>query len=199
MKKRPLLIFIMLIGLSYGLAQEEGIAWSKEYQLTIKDFKNPETEIAKSVSSVFIQSGATIELGFQMSNFSFMFTKHFNNKVSCTFYRKAALLMAPDSLSADRLVELSQFDFDLSELYARKIRKELYENKKTFSKSNFFEPYFNKMIQERNEKSGQVYKASEFGTAKEVLKKEHEWVLGEIEKLSDYCKSCKPPKKSKKR
>ena len=187
-----------LMGLT-AFGQGEAIEWSKEYQLELTDFKNPETEINPEVSTVFIQSGATIELGFQMSNFSFMLKKHFNDKVICRFHKKAALLIATDSTSAERLVKLSQFDFDLSELYARKIRKELYENKKTFSKSNFFEPFYNKMIQEQNEIRGRVYKDSEFGNNMDVVKKEHQLVLAGIEELVAFCKECKLPKKTKKK
>ena len=121
------------------------------------------------MTSLFIQSGANLELGFQMSNFAFMFTKNFNDKISCAFYPKAALLIAKDSVSAERLIKLSQFDFDLTELYARRIRQELFLNKKTFSKANFFEPYYNKMVQERNQISGRVYKESEFGLNSELV------------------------------
>lgn len=189
-------LFLTLNGL--GFAQEAGMDWSNAYKLTLADFQNPRTEINDSLSAVIIQSGATIEMGFQMNKLSFMFTKHFNDKIGCKFYRQSAILMAPDSLAAKRLLKLARYDFDLSELYARKIRKELFENKKTFSKSNFFEPYFNRMVQEKNTVSGRVYKATNFGNRPEVLEKEHQLILEEIDQLANFCKSCKPPKRKKK-
>lgn len=195
---RVLFLLLFLLGVSPNWAQDEIIEWTANYELNLSDFKNPESEIASSVSNSFVQSGATVEIGFQMSSISFMFTKNFNNKVTSKFYKKAAFLFAVDTLNAKRLVRLSQFDFDLTELYARKIRKELYENKKTFSKGDFFQPYFEKMIEELNSVSGKVYKDSEFGLKMDIVEKEHERVLTEIKELSDFCKDCKPPKRKKK-
>ncbi|MEM9363209.1 MAG: hypothetical protein AAGA43_11265 [Bacteroidota bacterium] len=196
---RVLFLLLFLFGVSQSWAQDEIIEWAENYELQLSDFKNPESEIGPTVSNSFVQSGATVEIGFQMSSVSFMFTKNFNNKVSTKFYRKAAFLVAMDTTAAKRLLRLSQFDFDLTELYARKIRKELYENKKTFSKGDFFQPYFDKMIEELNSVSGKVYKNSEFGLKMDIVEKEHERVLSEIKELSDFCKECKPPKRKKKK
>ena len=138
-----------------------------------------------------------MELAVQMSNFEFMFTKNFNSKITCTFQKDAATLIAPDSIRAVQLANLVQYDFDLSELYTRKIRKELFENKKTFSNVTFFQPYFDKMIAERNKVSSKIYTDTDFGTNTALLEKEHKEVLKEIDLLSDYCKACKPPKKKK--
>lgn len=136
-----------------------------------------------------------MDFEFQMSNVEFMFTKNFNSKVSCIFNRDAAVIMAADSLAAERLIALVKFDFDLSELYARKIRKELYQNKKTFSNATFFQPYFDKMIAERDKISSRIYSESDFGNESEILEKEHKVVKKEINALSGFCKECKPPKK----
>ena len=193
---RIVCFFLMLGTISYG--QSEAVDWSSNYKLKLEDFQNPETEINGEGSSLFIQSGATIELAFQMNNLAFMFTKNFNNKILCKFYKESAVLVAPGSLDVPRLIKLAQFDFDLSELYARKIRKEIYENKKTFSKADFFEPYFNKMIAERNGISSKIYKASDFGKKIEVVEKEHTKVVKEIELLHDFCFDCKPPRKKRK-
>ena len=124
--------------------------WEQAYQFKIDDFQGAKTAIDKDIDKIFVQSGVILDFEFEMSNVEFMFTKNFNSKVSCTFHRDAAVIMAPDSLAAKRLMALVKFDFDLSELYARKIRKELFQNKKTFSNATFFQPYFDKMIAERN-------------------------------------------------
>ncbi len=191
------LIFILII-CGYSLVgQETKIEWSPDYQITIEDFKGPQTKINQIGSSVYVQSGVSMELAVQMSNFEFMFTKNFNSKITCTFQKEAATLIAPDSIRAIQLANLVQYDFDLSELYTRKIRKELFENKKTFSNVTFFQPYFDKMIAERNKVSSKIYTDTDFGTNTALLEKEHKEVLKEIDLLSDYCKACKPPKKKK--
>lgn len=189
---------ILLIVCFWSYSQDTSIEWSPDYELKLEDFQNPGTEINQDNNNVLIQSGVTIELAFQMNGVAFMFKKNFNDKVICKFRKDAALIIAPDTLNVPRLLSLAQFDFDLSELYARKIRKEIYENKKVVSNSNFFEPYFNSMISERNEISSKVYKDSDFGNKGEIVRKEHETVLKEIEELADFCSSCKPPKKSRK-
>lgn len=192
-------LFLILVICGYSLVgQEAKIEWSPDYHITIEDFKGPQTKINEKGSSVFVQSGVSMELAVQMSNFEFMFTKNFNSKITCTFQKNAATLIAPDSLRAEQLANLVQYDFDLSELYTRKIRKELFENKKTFSNVTFFQPYFDKMIAERNAVSSKMYEDTDFGTHTSLLEKEHKKVLEEIRLLSDYCKACKPPKKKKK-
>ncbi|MRX63705.1 hypothetical protein [Maribacter luteus] len=191
------LIFILIICGYSGIGQETKIEWSPDYQITIEDFKGPQTKINQKGSSVYVQSGVSMELAVQMSNFEFMFTKNFNSKITCTFQKEAATLIAPDSIRAVQLANLVQYDFDLSELYTRKIRKELFENKKTFSNVTFFQPYFDKMIAERNKVSSKIYTDTDFGTNTALLEKEHKEVLKEIDLLSDYCKACKPPKNKK--
>ncbi|PXX25625.1 hypothetical protein [Arenibacter sp. ARW7G5Y1] len=190
-----LLLFILVNGL---FSQENKIDWAPYHKFEIEDFKGSKTKISAEIDKVFVQSGVMLDFSFQMSNVEFMFTRNFNSKVSCTFQRDAAVIMAPDSLAAERLIALVQFDFDLSELYARKIRKELFENKKTFSDASFFQPYFDKMIAERNKISSRVYLETDFGNKAETLEKEHEVVKNELVLLSDFCKECKPPKKRNK-
>lgn len=186
-----LLFLIITDGL---FSQVNSIEWEPDYSFNIKDFQGAQTSINEDIDKELVHSGVILDFEFQMSNVEFMFTKNFNSKVSCTFHRDAAVIMAPDSLAAERLMDLVKFDFDLSELYARKIRKELFENKKTFSDATFFQPYFDKMIAERNKISSRVYSETDFGNNPEVLTKEHEAVKSELKAYSDYCKECKPPK-----
>ena len=186
---------LLFFVLSNGLFSQEGrVDWAPDHTFKIEDFQGSKTIIGEDNDKVFVQSGVMLDFEFQMSNIEFMFTKNFNSKVSCTFLKDEAVIMAPDSLKAKKLIALVEFDFDLSELYARKIRKELFENKKTFSDATFFQPYFDKMIAERNKISSRVYLDSDFGNKEAVLKKEHEAVKSELLLLSDFCKECKPPK-----
>jgi hypothetical protein len=189
---RLALLFFILTQCLFS--QENKIEWAPDYKFKIEDFQGSKTGISGDIDKVFVQSGVMLDFTFQMSNFEFMFTKNFNSKVSCTFLKDAAIILAPDSLEAERLIDLVEFDFDLSELYARKIRKELFENKKTFSDATFFQPYFDKMIAERNKISSRVYLETDFGNKTAVLKKEHALVKSELSAFSDFCKACKPPK-----
>ncbi|MCK0189053.1 hypothetical protein [Arenibacter sp. F20364] len=192
MSFRLSLLFFVLTNCLYS--QENRIEWEPGYTFKIEDFQGPKTAINEDIENVFVQSGVMLDFAFQMSNVEFMFTKNFNSKVGCTFQKDKAVLMAPDSVGAERLIALVEFDFDLSELYARKIRKELFENKKTFSDATFFQPYFDKMIEERNVVSARVYSETDFGNKEAVLEKEHKVVKKELNQFSYFCKECKPPK-----
>jgi predicted DsbA family dithiol-disulfide isomerase len=53
-------------------------------------------------------------------------------KINCSVQRDAASLIAPDTIKANKLLQFASYEFDLSELYARKLQKEIYEQKKVF-------------------------------------------------------------------
>jgi hypothetical protein len=139
-----------------------------------------------------------MEFGFQMSGGALIFTKNFNSKAKTTFNRNAAVITAPDTAIAEQLVAFARYNFDLTELYTRKFRKEMYEKKGSFSDFNFFQPIFNELQEELNAESARVSKATDLGRNAVVLAQEHKRVLSEIESLSDFCFECKPRKKRKK-
>jgi hypothetical protein len=189
-------LLLIILALCCSLkGQERKMEWDSNSQIQFVDFKSSQINIDESVTSVFLNSGVMIDLAIQMSNFEFMFTKNFNSKLTCSFDKELAKLIAPDSVTANQLLRLVRFDFDLSELYTRKIRKELFENKKMFSNVTFFQPYFNKMNSERNRISSQIYNSTDFGKNASLLEKEHQAVKQEILLLSEYCRECKPLKK----
>lgn len=188
------LLFLTFLITGALMGKEQKIEWRPNAQITMDDFKPSRFKISENAASLFLSSGVMVDFAIQMSNIEFMFTKNFNSKVTCTFDQEVATLMAPDSLTANQLLQLVQFDFDLSELYTRKIRRELFENKKTFSDVTFFQPYFNKMNSERNKRSTEIYNSTDFGKNASLLEEEHKTVVQEISLLSDYCKECKPKK-----
>lgn len=171
--------------------------WNPDYELQLSDFQSPESEIDSSLTSYSIYSGSKIDFSFNMNSLSFMFTKNFNDKIKAVFQKNLAVIIAPDTLTANQLVQFGRYDFDLVELYSRKIRKKIYEEKGTFTEAKFFQPIFNELQEEMNTVSAQVFKSTDFGKDSLQLQKEHDKVLQEIKKLSDFCMTCKP-KKSKK-
>lgn len=188
------LVLAHLLGSSQSL-----IEWTPEYKLELADFQSPQTEINNGLTSYAIFSGANMDFSFHMSTYEFMFTKNFNSKVKCVFNRFSAVITAPDSTSAEQLVKFGQFSFDLTELYSRKFRKELYDQKGAFSDPHFFKPIFNELQEEMNAVNARVLKSTDLGKNEELLKLEHEQVLAGIAVLSDFCRECKPPKRKKKK
>lgn len=175
------------------------VEWSPYYQLTLEDFQSPQSEINSSLNSYSISSGTMLNFGYQMNNYDFMFRKNFNSQVVATFNKNAAVIIAPDSTMAMNFVSYAQYCFDLTELYARRFRKEVYEQKGTFSGQDFYMPIFEKIQQDMNGEMARVSKATDLGRNRELLDEEHRKVLAAIDSLSDFCKNCKPPKKKKKK
>lgn len=194
-----MLILSLTISLSVNSFSQSIIAWTPEYTLALSDFQSAQTEINGDLSSYAIFPGTSMDFLFQMSSYEFMFTKNFNSKVNCTFNRNVAVITAPDSIIAQQLVRFGQFTFDLAELFSRKFRKELYEQKGAFSSASFFQPIYNELQAKMNEISARVLKQTDLGREKDLLQEEHRKILTQIESLSDYCKECKPPKRKKKR
>ncbi|MDG2433358.1 hypothetical protein [Flavobacterium sp.] len=178
-----------------GTAQNK-IDWDGTYQLQLSDFQSNETQVG-GTTITSMQTASNLEFGFQMSNVEFMFTKNFNSKVSCAFQKDAAMIVAPDAATANKLVQFAQYQFNLSELYARRLRQKIYENKGTFSDITFLKPIYEQIEKELIEQNGIASKATNLGQDEGKLTVLNTKVLSQIDALADFCKACKPPKKKK--
>ena len=191
MKKTISIIFLFI---AVQINAQNNIEWDGKYQIQLSDFKSKATQIG-NVSSNSIQTASGLNFSIQMSNVEFMFTKNFNSKVSSTFKQESASIIATDTITAERMVKFAQYEFDLSELYARKLRKDLYVNKGTFSDISFLQPLYDAIQKEYVEEHGEASKKTNLGQQKDILIKLNDDVLIRIQELSDFCKTCKPPKK----
>ena len=195
MRKTASLLFLFLL-ISFSLLAQNDVEWDGKYQIQLSDFQSKATQIG-NINTNSIQTASGLNFSIQMSNIEFMFTKNFNSKVSTTFKRESALLIATDTTTAKRMVKFAQYEFDLSELYARKLRQKLYLNKGAFSDISFLQPLYDTIQKEYVEEHGEASKKTNLGQKEEVLTTLNEDVLTRIQELSDFCKSCKPPKKKK--
>lgn len=193
--KNILVIIFLLLSLLAGA--QNAIDWDGKYQLQLSDFQSPATQIGGG-SHYSLYNGASFDFSYSMSRAEFVFTKNFNSKVNCSFKRDAAAIVAPDHSIAEDLLNYARFGFDLSELYARKLRKRLYEEKGAFSNASFFQPVYAEVNKECIKRNTLAGKATDLGRNKEKLHELHQEVLNEIIELGDFCKTCKPPKKKKK-
>lgn len=177
------------------LLGQSAIDWSPEYRLEASDFKSPATQLGGNVVSMMAAN--RIEFSYQMSQYEFMFTKNFNSKVATTFTPSASYYTAPDKETAGQLVNFARMSFDLAELYARKLRQKIYEEKGAFSNANFFVPLYEEIQKDFSERHALLMKSTEIGRNEAELRKEHAIVLQEIEALPEFCKTCKPKKRKK--
>ena len=196
--EKKFFLAIVFLSIAYPvLFAQDVIEWDSNCQLQLSDFRSPTTQIGEGdVYSLY--SGSTFSFAFQMSNAEFMFTKNFNSKVSCIFRRNLASLVAPDSARATDLLLFSRYEFDLAELYARKTRQQLYDQKSAFSSLSFFQPVFEQSQKEFSERHVAAGRATDLGQNREKLQELQQEVRHEIATTySDFCKTCKPTKKKK--
>jgi hypothetical protein len=194
--KKIILIHILFFIIKLSPAQNV-IEWSPDYKLQLGDFQSPSYEIGANVSSLL--SSAHIDFAIQMSNLEFMSTKNFNSKVNTTFTRDTASIIAPDEITASYLLNFARYGFDLAELYARKFRKRIYEEKKATSDLSLFRKIFQEVQKEYVDRYGEMSKETEMGMKEEKLIVAHTILLSEIEDIKDFCKTCKPTKKKKRK
>lgn len=191
--------FFLLILTLPSYSQNESFEWTEDSVLSINHFRSPQSEISPDVKIISIYSGSSYDFSFQMSSLEFMFTKNFNSRVRTSFDPKIGVIVAPDSTTAKRLVSYGQYNFDLTELYARKLRKALHENKKMFSNTTFFNTFYEELKEEWTQRSSEVMKTTELGKNEALLKIEQDKVAQEILEYKAYCVSCIPPKLQKKK
>ncbi len=181
-----------LLGSSQLKAQDI-IEWSPEYKLEWSDFKLGGIRPAATVYR--LNAGIKIDFLFNMSGYEFTFTKNFNSKATTTFSPWASELTAPDSVTAQQMLNFARYEFDLGELYTRKFRKRLFETKNAASDTRFYIPVYEEITREHAERLGKANEQADMGRAEAATRLLHDEVLKEITELADFCKTCKPSKK----
>lgn len=184
----------LMMSMCWIISAQDEMEWTPEYKLTLDDFKSPATQL-EGGNIYSLHNGTTIDFYMQMTTIQFMMTKNFNSKVTCNFSPSAAVIVATDRENAKQLLAFAQYEFDTSELYARKFRKLLHDKKGTFSDISYVEPVFDQIKAENAKRTAEAGKLTELGKKELILAELHKQVLSEINELSDYCKTCKPKKK----
>lgn len=191
------LYFLICLLSSYFAVAQENVCWNEAYDIQLSDFKSKATKIGNGNSySLFLPS--TIQFNVSMTNFEFAVTKNFNDKVVVRFSPEAAILIAPDDVTAQQLVSFANFQFDLAELYARKLRKELFVNKSVYTTITYIQSPFDANQKEYTARFSSANVETDMGRETDKLKKLHEEVLQEIDELASFCDSCKIDRKSQK-
>lgn len=193
---KKLLISLSLV---WTVAQSFGqniVEWSQGYEITLDDFQSKRSKIDGG-TSYLLSPAINMEMNYTMNTYEFMMTKNFNSKISCNLQKSAAVLIAPDEETARKLLAFANFQFDLTELYTRKFRKEVFENKGAFSDPKFFKPLHDQVNRELSDRNALALEICDAGMKEEELQSLHREVLAELEELRDFCKECKPAKKKK--
>lgn len=128
MKKNYLLAILLLhfaAVSSFGQVTDNYLLWSADYKLKVEDF------LIKTKHLETMPSFAHFSLDYQVSGFDFL-TKNFNKKVRNNFIRSASWI--DTTIDFSQTLNYQQTLFDLCEIYARKFRKALKENKRKIAK-----------------------------------------------------------------
>jgi len=139
MKTRIITIFLLLFSFSFhGQNLTDGkVKWSEDRKLKLTDFKiKTDSKSSESVFSQFTLQTKTI------SSLEF-FKRNFNSKVENIFLGNASWIDTTKIYQLERQLEFQQIQFDLSEIEARKMRKEILLNKK---KLRFQGDYMNQIM-----------------------------------------------------
>lgn len=123
-------IFLMSLFLSihvnaFSQGPTDYLRWDASHKLTVDDFG-----IKKSNSSSGL-SFASFSLEYNVSGLDFM-TKNFNKKVKNTIIKSASWIDTTQYVTVS--LRYQQTLFDIAEVYARKFRKDLKENRKQIAK-----------------------------------------------------------------
>jgi len=185
-----LLLCIACLLLTHLTLAQDIFEWSPTYHLAKSDFQ---LKPANSGNGQQYYASCQIDFSYQMNNYEFMFTKNFNRFSRTIFNRKASWM--DDGSFTDQLIEMAQLDFDLLELYTRKMRQRMYEDKRAFSNVNFYQQAVSEIQRQYAERHAEIVRDTDSGRSEVRTKEIHEQTLQGISELSDYCKECKPKKK----
>ena len=101
---------------------EKQIEWSKDRKLTWNDFKG------KSISTPDTKTGAESNCGFGFQSNTVRIFSNVKMKIENMFYCNSSWVL-PENKANNELLEHEQLHFDLSQIYARQLRKKLAERK----------------------------------------------------------------------
>ena len=128
MKTISVLFFIAILFAGFIIPKDSNkILWSKDYQLQWKDFAGP----VKQMDGMDAYTSYTIENNNDSGKFS----------IKCYFDRKKSWRIKKKE--TDYLLSHEQYHFNIAELYTRKMRKEVIENKIKFGSKEYNKTFKN--------------------------------------------------------
>ena len=174
---RLILILLPSVFFAQGLTINE-ILWSSNRQLKPTDYK-----ITVSDSDVPIRS--SINVSMQMIGYS-VFNKNFNQNIINKFSGDASAINL-NFPNINQLIKYEQLQFDLSEIQARKMRREMLINKKTLWKGfDYMNNLFSQISTDLNRILIIMNKDTNYGQNEERVNFWRNKVDRELHELSDF-------------
>ncbi len=191
-------IYIVILALLPAIAvSQEKVSWTSDLTITEHSFKGAIPNLVDDLVQQYYFA-CTYDFSFHMMSMQFAFTKNFNQYVNAYYIPTHSWIESGELTS--QLILMANLDFDLAELYARKFRKKLYEAKNVGSNIDFFCSLHNENNKEYTTEHAEIH--SELRTVDNAEEYLHQKILeinSKIEDLSEFCKTCKPKKKKKRK
>ncbi len=196
---RSLLSLVLFLFSSVISFAQKKVQWTADLVIDEQSFQDTPPNLAEDqVQEMSFQT--TYDFAYQMTNAQFMFTKNFNKYVEAYYLPTMSWIEEGDEKLTSELLLLANLQFDMSELFARKFRKELYERKKLGSAANFYDLAHAEVSNEYSKLNAEINSQLRISndwssTISDYSKK----INSEINELYEYCKTCKPVKKKKRK
>jgi len=181
LKKTVLLIFFVTTSaFAQNILQEGQKRWNKNQKLTINDFKiKISDENSDAVYSQFMILHA-------IRGFDFM-KKNLNRKIENIFLGTASWIDTTKVNKIEKQIEFQQMQFDISEIYARKFRKRVLQNKKKIKKGfNIISQINNNIITEFSLERLELVKETQGGRDEQKLLEWKEKIASELDDLNEF-------------
>ena len=173
---------VLILSLSlFGQKQSDmdKLFWSDRERITIDDFGIKTKDGSSGLSS------AAFSLEYNVHGLSFM-TKNFNKRVWHYMVRSASQITMDENV--DRYIKYQQTLFDIQEIYVRKLRKSLSENRNKFFLRNAFADELKDQIIGVDLPNRQAEYNNQTNSGKDLIK-QREWeeqIRKELDVLKDY-------------
>jgi hypothetical protein len=172
MKMRAAILFIFLITTGYFIHAQDTIFWSGNKKLTWRDFKG----MPDSLSGFKAMTMAGIGSGVRYNERSFSYN------VDCYFLPKQSWTLT-DSVN---LLSHEQGHFDISELFARKLRKAFSDYQFNYTTINMdLQRIRGEILRLRDEMNNQYDRETDFSRDKKQQQAWNSRIKAELEKLKD--------------
>lgn len=185
---KQIIILILFAIQCQVFAQSDFVEWTQDYEITIDNFRAEIPNNDKDeIQEYFLASNLAFE--YEMNAVEFALTKNFNKYVRAYFSAEQSYL--EDDLMTAQVLEIVNVEFDILELFARKLRKELAENKNYLSSNEFYKSTYEAIKQDYEKYiaafRNTIAKAENKNAA---ITKAQKIVNLEIESFSAFCKEC---------
>lgn len=192
MTKKLVIIFVLVLSAMFASSQNI-MEWSADHQLTVDDFEAPAPNSGQTQSV-----SGSFSVSYEFGGLSLITTRNLNQYVHCNFQKDASYIDRADEATTQRMLAYQQLIYNVYELEARNLRKSFFEERTRLLTKGPGDIY-QEVAAEHARLLSKVESETFQGASMDEITRLNNWVLEELEKLSDFCIDCKPSKKKSKK